>query len=848
MNIGEVIQSISAPDALMRPMPMWFWNGRIDHDRLIAQMEQMLEGGIRAFFIHPMPSEFRPKDFVAGLEAEYLGDQYMEAVRRVVEAASTRGMKVWLYDEGGWPSGSNLGRVVKERPDLRGKVAHYNEQGQVEILERGYPVDLLDAETTRTFIRQVHERYKAVVGEFFGTTIPGIFTDEPRYGGRVGGAEIPWTPKLPEEFKKRKGYDITLGLSILFDLRASRSLPASKRAQVLCDFFHVVTQVWRDNYFRVLQEWCRANNLLLVGHINSEETLHGHLTNGGDFYRAMECMDWPGIDAIARQIFPGCGNDYPKFASSVAHVRGKNRVLSESFAVYGWDLTFAQMKWITDYQYVRGVNALSPMAFYSDAGGPRKIGTMSDQFLTNPLWQHYREYADYVGRLGALLTIGKPVVEVGVYYPIKSLWAGDIAEGTQNVETQLAPLSRRLLQQQIDFDYLDDDAICRATVEKGGRLAVGDCRYRSIIVPAVSIVPIETLRQLRAFAEAGGTVVFLYGEPHLTCRAATQTDLPEILKAMASFTVSDGSEVDVVLGMLPWTVKLGIANHEIRALRRTTGETEIFFLTNESSTQEHQLRVRLPVEGPVHVLNVETGTFSRATVSAGAVRITLPPSGSVALLVGEGDIGAGQRSTASPPDRVKTAEGPWTLTVTKEWVYRDGEILLLEAEEDAAPGDIDAALSVWGGEPEEQSDGGEQLLGSSMRLDELAHWDAVFFPTFCGTVDYLVACEIETKPGHVVLDLGTVGVVAEVLVNAQPVGKKLWPPYRFDVTDAFVSGLNTIRVIVTSTLHRLMSDEVVVADLKQRGWYNTYAQQVAKFTGGPAPAGLIGPVKLEIWA
>lgn len=846
MKVSEVIQSVSNPGALMRPMPRWVWNGRVDHDRLLAQMDDMLEKGVRAFFMLALPSAFQPNDFGAGLEVDYLGDQHMEAVRRVVVEAAKRGMKVWLHDEGGWPSGSNLGRVAQERADLKGKVAHYNEQGQVEILERGYPVDLLNAETTRTFIRQVHERYKAVVGDHFNTTIAGIFTDEPRYGGRVGGAEIPWTPTLPEEFKKRKGYDLTLGLSILFDLRASRSLPTNKRAQVLCDFFHVVTQVWRDNYFRILGEWCKANKLLLAGHMCHEENLHGHLTNGGDFFKAMECVDWPGIDCVARQIYPTCDANYPKFASSAAHVRGKDRVLSQSFATYGWDLTFAQMKWITDYQYVRGVNALAPVGLYTDVRGPRKIGSMSDQFLTSSLWQHYREYADYVGRLSTLLTIGKPVVQVGVYYPIKSLWVGDLAEGAQDVEAKFASLSRRLLEQQIDFDYVDDDAICRGAVEKGGTLAIGDCRYRAILIPSVSIVPIETLRQLRAFAEARGTVVFLYGEPHLTCRAATQAELPEILKAMASFTVSDGSEVDVVLGTLPWTVKLGIANRDIRALRRTAEETEIIFLTNESPVQEHQLRVRLPVDGPTYLYNLETGSVAKAVVSAGTVRIAVPPSGSVALLVGQSELEAPDLSAAVPATRVETLEGPWTLTVAEEWVYRDGEVHPLEAEDRTDPDDMKDALALWGGERPDTDEGG-RVVGTSIRLEKLGPWDEVLFSTFCGSVDYLITWEMKDKPRRAVLDLGTVGVVAEVLVNAQHVGKRLWPPYRFEVTDAMVNGPNTFRIAVTSTLHRLMSDETVVADLKTRGWFNSYAEQVARFTGEPAPAGLIGPVKLELW-
>jgi hypothetical protein len=436
---------------------------------------------------------------------------------------------------------------------------------------------------------------------------------------------------------------------------------------------------------------------------------------------------------------------------------------------------------------------------------------------------------------------------VGLYYPIKSLWVGEVAERTREVEPVLASLSTSLLERQIDFDYLDDDAICRGTVEKGGVLAVGDCRYRAIVFPLVSIVPIETLRQLRTFAEAGGSVVFLYGEPHLTCRAASQSELPEILKAMETFTVSDGSDVDVVLGTLPWSVKLGIANHEIRVLRRTTGDTELFFLTNQSIAQEHALRVRLPVEGPVTVFDPETGAASKAVVTAGTVRLTLPRNGSVFLLVGPGGAETPSGVPTAAPTRTVKIEGPWMLWVTRQWVYRGGEIVLLEVGEDEPPTDMERALAMWSAGSDKAFAQGEGPEGSHLRIRELAHWDTVFAPTFCGTVDYLVVFELEGKPGRAVLDLGEVGVVAKVILNDKTVGKRLWPPYRFDVTDAVADGLNVTRVLVTSTIHRLMSDETVVSDLKGRGWYNGYAQQVAKFEGAPAPAGLIGPVKLDLW-
>ena len=54
----------------------------------------------------------------------------------------------------------------------------------------------------------------------------------------------------------------------------------------------------------------------------------------------------PGVDAIWNQIWPGKINDYPKYASSVAHVYGKPRAFTESFAAYKPAPDEQQAKWV----------------------------------------------------------------------------------------------------------------------------------------------------------------------------------------------------------------------------------------------------------------------------------------------------------------------------------------------------------------------------------------------------------------------------------------------------------------------------------------------------------------------
>ncbi len=68
-------------------------------------------------------------------------------------------------------------------------------------------VDLLVKGVTEKFIDITFTGYKNSVGDDFGKTIPGIFTDEPHTDTDIGGT-IRWTPDLASSFKELHGYDL----------------------------------------------------------------------------------------------------------------------------------------------------------------------------------------------------------------------------------------------------------------------------------------------------------------------------------------------------------------------------------------------------------------------------------------------------------------------------------------------------------------------------------------------------------------------------------------------------------------------------------------------------------------
>ncbi len=50
----------------------------------------------------------------SGLQLEYMGEEWLRLSEWFCDEASRRGLKVWLYDEYNWPSGTCKGRVPRE--------------------------------------------------------------------------------------------------------------------------------------------------------------------------------------------------------------------------------------------------------------------------------------------------------------------------------------------------------------------------------------------------------------------------------------------------------------------------------------------------------------------------------------------------------------------------------------------------------------------------------------------------------------------------------------------------------------------------------------------------------------
>jgi len=98
------------PSPEFSPIPFWFWNDELSENELERQILDFKSKGVDGFVIHPRIG--LPK------KLQYLSDEFMAFVAFAVKLASKNDMKVVLYDEGMYPSGSAHGLVVKDNPEF----------------------------------------------------------------------------------------------------------------------------------------------------------------------------------------------------------------------------------------------------------------------------------------------------------------------------------------------------------------------------------------------------------------------------------------------------------------------------------------------------------------------------------------------------------------------------------------------------------------------------------------------------------------------------------------------------------------------------------------------------------
>lgn len=377
-------------------------------------------------------------------------------------------------------------------------------------------VDTLNPAAIRAFLDVTHERYAQRLGDEFGKTIPAIFTDEPQFArkGALAFAHtaqdvtMPWTPDLPESYAAEyEGEDVLASLpELLWDLPESAISVARYR------FHDHVAARFASAFADQCGAWCGQHGLMLAGHMMEEPTLKSQTAALGDAMRSYRAFQLPGIDLLCdRREFTTA-----KQAQSAARQYGREGVLSELYGVTNWDFDFRSQKLQGDWQAALGITVRVQHLSFASMNGEAKRDYPGTFQYQAPWYREYPLIEDHFARVNTVMTRGKPVCRVGVLHPVESYWLYWGAQETSadvraQMETDFLDMTDWLLRGLVDFDFLCESLLpeqCALDAIAGRAFPVGAMQYDMVFVPPMKTMRRTTYKRLKAFAEAGGRVVF----------------------------------------------------------------------------------------------------------------------------------------------------------------------------------------------------------------------------------------------------------------------------------------------------------------------------------------------------
>ncbi|MGA2501679.1 MAG: glycosyl hydrolase, partial [Tepidisphaeraceae bacterium] len=610
-------------------------------------------------------------------------------------------------------------------------------------------LDYLDPEATRAFLKITHETYRQAIGDEFGNTVLGFFGDEPDYS--ISG--MPWTPKLLEEFQARKGYDLKPYIPQFFTGKLSDEAQRAK-----ADYWDVWSGIFQNTFFGTQAEWCAKYNVEYLVHLNHEETMTALVRSEGDYFRDNRYVEVPGIDNLS-QLVPAAihtpdgtwriNNNFPKIASSAAHLFGKPKVWTESAGGPGIDGKFQ-----LDFQMVRGVNALQiRVPIRGGFGGDPSVVPTGPPPAVPPEAPMLAWYAD---RGGYLMAIGRPAAQVGLYHPVNSMWMGD-----NEADPSTTKLGWQLYEHQVEWDYFDEQSLSSvATIADGGFKDLSGQVFRAIVVPSSTVITRTGLERFKAFVKAGGKVIFVGQTPKLVVDKTFMSakDVPDL--SFATLIEPSGDITPRVLAALPKPdVKLDAEFPRLTYAHRSWSDADMYLFFNESNKEESRMAT-IAGHGQAQVWDLGSErihAMSGATAEGDSVRFPLVLEPYEAKVIVVGPLPAEARDSEPslvPGTTLAELGGDWTL----------------------------------------------DLNGKQMTTP-LKSWEDLGTQSFVGPAVYHRQFTAPAVPAgkKVYLEIADVRDYARVRVNGAIFDAQAWQPYRWDITAALQAGSNDLEIKVWAT-------------------------------------------------
>jgi hypothetical protein len=677
-------------------------------------------------------------------------------------------------------------RIYRFGASLTGKMNHPASPNAT-----GLEVDKLNKEAWTRYFQKYLEMYKEAAGGMLGEKgITHLLVDSYEANGET------WTPGMEKEFKARRGYDLKPWMPVL----AGEIIKSyNESEQFLRDWRKTLAELFEENYNRINE--IIAEYGMKGSYIESHETGRAFVGDG----MAVKKKATVPMSAIWMQNSPS-GSMIPSAISdiresaSVAHIYGQNIAAAESFTANGdgkhaYTYHPGNIKMVADIALASGLNRF---VIHDSASQPSDdylpglaLFRYGQWFHRNETWAPYaRVWTDYLARSCQMMQQGRNVADILLYY------GEDTNATAQYGGEKLKYLP--VIPAGYNFDYANPDVLLNVVRTEGKCLVTGSGqRYKVLVLGGNcrNYVSKEMMGRIEAIKAAGVPVCY-------------EDELAECLKVNGI-----GPDVDITSqgfiygGDAPKNQR----GHDcsltgVQFVHREIPGSQVYWFCNFTQKPwEGEIKVRDGGEYSA-LLNAEDGSAVRLPKGGNAISLKLKAGDAVFVMF---------------------TDQPLDIPAAKP-EYKEKEILTLDRWWDV----------------EFNQKGGEKATETFSTLNDWTSNSDPVVKYFSGTANYKSAFTIpegalkDLKEAK--LDLGTVYVMAELIINGHNAGVLWREPYvSADILPYLKEGENSIEVNVTNLwVNRMIGD-------RQRG--EKPVTKVRRFYNAGdklLPSGLLGPVKL----
>jgi hypothetical protein len=637
----------------------------------------------------------------------------------------------------------------------------------------GWVLDPFSKQAVATHLRTVGEP----LVKAFGNTPPyAIFSDSLE----AYGAD--WTPLLPQEFKKRRGYDL---MPHLAELVAGGSAAADK---VRHDYGRTLTELVNENYLTQINDWAKAH---------------------GTKFRSQTYGD-PAVNFASQNLAALAEGEGPqwrqfstlRWATSANHVFGNNVTSGETFTWLHspvFRATPLDMKAEADIDFIMGENQLIYHGWpYSPPDGevpePGWSLYAAASFNThNPWFPVEGAVNKYIARMSYLMRQGEPANQVAILLPEDDAWAS-FSPGHTTMTGALAKLITPELMSTIlsagyNVDFIDADAIDK----------VGLGTHQVVVIPPTDRIPVQTLKKLDDWVlHHGGKVISVGKAPTLDSEGKTSPELAKLLEVLP-FVPDNENLARALKEETKPDLELVGADSKTRDavgfIHRKTADADIYFLVNTSNAAVNATAAFATKFQAGDEWDPETGTRTLTSPTSKGEKLTLAPYES-RVFVFPADAKTGMWG-AFPYKAIADLTNNWKVSFTGTGQSYNEDV----------PTD-------WTANPSTLHYSGEAVYTRSFNIAsrpqypvslEVDGGEALPLPRKAGEAPVLMANGLpdprvtKTGPGMHAYFEGPIREAALVVVNGQAAGALWHPPYRLDVSKYLKVGENHIEIHVFNT-------------------------------------------------